>query len=103
MSGIDPIAGLENRVALLEQQVARLVAQDHRDAVDYTLLPNGRRRVQRFPKFWHDVPVRTAVIARHRRMTIAQAVAEIAREFGPERAPSKSALQRVWKALDGTR
>ncbi|HEY9552396.1 hypothetical protein [Allosphingosinicella sp.] len=60
----------------------------------------GRPRRQRYPNFWHDLPVREAVIARHRQMTIDQAVAEVTLEFGKERTPSRSAVHRTWKRLD---
>lgn len=62
--------------------------------------PDGTLRSQRYAKCWADVPVREAVIALHRQMTIAQAVEEIAARFGVVRAPSRSALHRIWKQLD---
>lgn len=64
---------------------------------------DGRLRGQRYSPYWHDLAIREAIIARHRQMSIAQAVTEIAAEFGAARAPSKSALHRLWKLLDQTR
>lgn len=43
------------------------------------------------------------IIALHRQTTIAQAVDLIAQQVGEERAPSKSALGRMWKQLDMVR
>ncbi|WP_066477418.1 MULTISPECIES: hypothetical protein [unclassified Sphingomonas] len=64
---------------------------------------DGRRRRQSRPSWWHDLPVRQAVIAHHRQMTITRAVALLKEEFGERRAPSKSSLGRFWKALDEVR
>jgi hypothetical protein len=65
--------------------------------------PDGRLRGQRYPNFWGDLEVRRAATAIHRQMTIARAVSRLSAEFGPERAPSKSALHRYWKQLDKAR
>lgn len=55
----------------------------------------GRR-----PKFWSDLPVREAAIALHRRVTLDQAVDQLIEQFGDGRAPSKSALGRLWLLID---
>lgn len=61
----------------------------------------GKHRIN--PRCWSDLAVREAVIVRHRQMTMKQALAEMRAEFGDERPPSKSALQRIWQRLDKIR
>jgi hypothetical protein len=59
--------------------------------------PNGHR-----PHFWHDVEVRTEVIALHRTMTFDAAVKHLRERFGA-RAPSRSSLGKFWLKLDKQR
>ena len=108
----DPWARLEKRIAYLERLIqaqALVESPEYARAITYAPSvfrlekPDGRRRNQRYPKFWHDMPVRAAVIALHRQMTIHQAVKTLGAEFGAERAPSKSTLHRVWQQLDQVR
>ena len=87
---------LERRVATLESVLLAHSVYPVRDA-------SGRPRHQKYPKFWADLPVREAVIALHRQVTIDAAVRNLASRFGADRAPSASALQRCWKQLDLTR
>lgn len=61
----------------------------------------GKNRIN--PRCWSDLAVREAVIVRHRQMTLDAALAEMRAEFGDERPPSKSALQRIWQRLDKIR
>jgi hypothetical protein len=68
------------------------------DAAARALAPhwrNGRR-----PELWSDDEVRRAAIVLHREVTIDEAREHIARTFGAERCPSRSALQRFWDVLD---
>jgi len=87
------------RIAALEQRVDQLECM-----IAAPTLPlryeDGKIRNQRYPDFWPDLPVRKAVIALYRQVTIAEAVRRIVAEFGKDRAPSKSALQRCWKQID---
>lgn len=64
---------------------------------------DGRRRKQRRPRWWGDMPVRSALVALHRQMTIDDAIIILEAEFGPERAPSRSSLGRFWRSLDDMR
>lgn len=57
----------------------------------------GFRRV---PGFWSDRPVREAVIAAHREMSINELIARLTAQFGADRAPSRSAIHRAWQQLD---
>jgi len=96
------IAELEERMERLELAVA---AGRPNDAGEELALfgptwPDGRRRAQHFPKYWHDTPVREAVIAQHRRMTIDDAFAELVSRFGRDRSPSRTAIHRVWQRID---
>lgn len=54
----------------------------------------------RFPKFWSDAPVRKAIIAAHREMTIDELRAQLAAEFGPTRVPPRSSIHRLWQRID---
>jgi len=96
------IAELEERVARLELVIAagRPNGASERLALFGPTWPDGRKRTQRFPKYWHDVPVREAVIGLHRTMTIDQAFDELVRRFGHDRSPSRTALHRVWQRID---
>ncbi|MDZ7895019.1 MAG: hypothetical protein U5M50_08765 [Sphingobium sp.] len=92
-------SSIYDRLARLEAMVSALL-QKMSDQVD---LPDQARLINMGnypPKIWRDEAVRNAVMAKHRRMTIAEAVEQIREEFGAERAPSKSALQRMWKKMD---
>jgi len=60
--------------------------------------PHGRR-----PSFWGDGELRVFLTEMHRQMTIAACLAATREKFGPERMPSKSALQRYWAVLDKAR
>lgn len=92
------LVSLERRVSALERLIAVGTIGD--GPVLLLRHADGRLRSQRFPKFWHDLPVRQAAIACHRQMTIAAAVAQLVATFGKARAPSDSALQRLWKQID---
>lgn len=105
----ESLARLEARMTTIEQIVGhqRLVeSPEFAKAVTYSPAlfrlqhEDGRLRTMRSFKCWGDLEVREAVIARHRQMHIHQAVSELVEEFGIERAPSKSALQRIWQKLD---
>lgn len=102
-------ARLEKRMGQIEQLLSlQATVQSPEYAKAATYAPamfrlrddNGRLRAMRGFKCWSDLPVREGVIARHRQMTIAQAVDELTEQFGADRAPSKSALARIWKKLD---
>lgn len=96
------ITELEERLERLE----RVIAAGRPDMASEELAlfgptwPNGRKRTQRFPKYWHDVPVREAVIALHRKRTINGAFAELVSRFGRARSPSRTALHRAWQRID---
>jgi hypothetical protein len=96
------IAELEERVARLEQAVAAV--RPNKAGEELALFgptwPDGRKRSQRFPKYWHDRDVREAVIGLHRTMTIDQALDELVSRFGHDRSPSRTALHRVWQRID---
>lgn len=61
---------------------------------------DGRRRHQRRPKWWSDLPVRSAIIDLHRQTTLDEAVELLLVKFGEVRAPSRSSLGRFWLQLD---
>lgn len=94
----DPWVRMERRIEQLEKLVSsqRLVlSQEYATAVAYAPAVMAKTRPdgtpvlrQSRPKFWADVEVRQALIARHRQMQIDQAVQEVADEFGQERTPS---------------
>lgn len=99
---------LNKRIDQLERLItsqAMIETPDFAKAATYAppvfrLIENGRVRSQRYSPYWQDTDVRKMIIALHRQMTLSDAVAVIAEEFGPERAPSKSSLHRLWKQLD---
>ena len=64
---------------------------------------DGKVRGQRYSPYWLDHEVRALMISLHRQLTLSDAVAAIAEEVGLERAPSRTALQRIWKQLDKAR
>lgn len=113
MSGVeDALERLERRMDQLERLVQHqtlVESADYAKAVTYSPSifrlrhDDGRLRAMRMFKCWADLPVREGVIARHRQMTLHQAVAELTEEFGADRAPSRSALQRIWQRLDEIR
>lgn len=96
------IAELEERVERLEQAVA--AGRPNEAGGELALFgptwPDGTKRTQRFPKYWHDRDVREAVIGLHRTMTIDQAFGELVSRFGHDRSPSRTALHRVWQRID---
>ncbi len=105
-------SALERRIEQLEKLVAsQALAESPEFTKAATYLPSvfrlinaaGDLRSQHYSPYWRDAEVRAMVIALHRQMTIKDAVAAIAAEVGEERAPSKSALQRMWKQLDHMR
>lgn len=109
---MDPWEALSRRLEQVESLILhqdRLAEEKAVRAITYTPEVfrlerlDGRIRKQRYPKWWGDLPVRQAVIALHRQMTISKAVAELTIEFGSERSPSRSALARHWKQLDQLR
>ncbi len=85
---------LRGEVAALRAELGQR-APSNQIAGDELVWKWGRR-----PKFWSDLPVREAAIALHRRVTLDQAVDQLTEQFGPERAPSKSALGRLWLLID---
>lgn len=106
---IDQLADLKARVARLEAKVARLeralsAREGDRAGAELALSlpprPDAKPPSQRFPKCWHDKPVREAVIRLHRQMPIEQAREVMIAEFGHQRSPSRSALHRIWQRLD---
>lgn len=96
---IDDLERLLQSQTMIESQPFA-VAITYAPAVFRLERPDGALRKQRNPKCWADLPVREAIIALHRQMTLARANEEIALKFGADRAPSKSALARIWKQLD---
>lgn len=67
-------------------------------ALEATLKPRplkGRR-----PGWWSDKPVRDLVIASYRQKALDEVVAEATDLFGPERAPSRSSVGRIWLRID---
>lgn len=95
---VEPIA---RRQALLEQASrhnSAIVPHSFAAAVPHLMPP---RKCRRFPDFHGDFPVRERVIALHRQTTLKITRETLVREFGPERAPSISAIQRYWAVLDG--
>ena len=96
------VADLEERVVRLEQAIStgRPGNAGKELALFGPTWPDGRKRTQRFPKYWHDAPVREAVLGLHRTMTIDQALAELVSRFGCDRCPSRTALHRVWQRID---
>ncbi|MEL7706550.1 hypothetical protein AAG593_09470 [Citromicrobium bathyomarinum] len=64
---------------------------------------DGKLRKQRYSPYWLDHEVRALMISLHRQVTLNDAVAAIAEQVGPDRAPSRTALQRIWKQLDKAR
>lgn len=105
-------AALEKRIEQLEKLLASHAMTESPAFIEAaTFLPSvfrlinaaGELRSQHYSKYWHDLEVRAMVIALHRQVTIKDAVAAIAAEVGADRAPSKSALQRMWKQLDHMR
>jgi hypothetical protein len=103
---------LERRLSQLERLLAsQALAESPEFTKAATFLPSmfrlinesGDLRSQHYSPYWHDQEVRALMIALHRQTTIAKAVDAIAGQVGAERAPSKSALGRVWKQLDHVR
>ena len=96
------IAELEARLARLELAIA--AGRPNGASGELVLFgptwPDGRKRTQRFPKYWHDAEVREAVIGLHRTLTIDQAFNELVSCFGHDRSPSRTALHRVWQRID---
>ncbi|MDP2131918.1 MAG: hypothetical protein U0975_09765 [Erythrobacter sp.] len=108
----DRWSALERRILQLERLIAsQALAESPEFTKAATFLPSvfrlikdsGNLRSQHYSPYWHDQEVRAMMIALHRQVTIADAVEAIAREVGVERAPSKSALGRIWKQLDAAR
>lgn len=52
------------------------------------------------PKFWSDVEVCNLLTSLHRTMTEGKALAICEAQFGSDRTPSQSALNRYWVKLD---
>lgn len=105
----DRWAALEQRISQIERLLAsQALAESPEFTKAATFLPSvfrlinaaGEQRSQHYSPYWHDQEVRALIIALHRQMTIAKAVDAIAHEVGVDRAPSKSALARMWKQLD---
>lgn len=65
-------------------------------------VPGPQLLSRTLPHFYHDVAVRGFVDARLDRMTVSQLADAARREFGPERAPTRSAIgryrRRIFKA-----
>lgn len=103
MTGAAAFEALERRVSALELRLSGVAPSDDLLSAQATLLlrhADGSLRLQRNPKYWNDLPVREAAIASHRKSTIAEAVAQLVAQFGKDRAPSTSALQRLWAKID---
>lgn len=114
-----PVNDADHRWAMLDKrldQLERLItSQEMVETPEFTkastfappvfrlIKGDGKLRKQRYSKYWQDHEVRALMIALHRQMTLANAVEEIAASVGSERAPSKSALGRIWKQLDKAR
>lgn len=96
---LSPISECDGHCVALERRIERL---ERLFALPVYPLrhEDGRLRRQHYPKFWHDLPVREAVIECHRQSTIAEAAAHLIARFGKDRAPSESALHRCWMRLD---
>lgn len=103
---------MELRLAHIERLLeGQRIAETREFAVAVTYAPavfrlkrdDGSLRNQRRPKFWSDIEVREALVKMHRQMTVLMAKQTLAAEFGPERAPSKSAIARFWKIQDSVR
>lgn len=96
------LEALERRISALELRFDADQPTDIARVLRTLLLrrADGTLRNQRLPKYWNDLPVREAAIASHRQSTIAVATAQLVEQFGAKRAPSESALQRLWRALD---
>lgn len=56
---------------------------------------HGRR-----PAFWGDKPVLMLLTDLHREVTLKEAREICSQRFGPDRTPSRSALNRFWLRLD---
>ena len=114
MPGHEEGAGFEARLTRIEQRMdslARLLSgramiETPEFARALTYAPPvfrytneaGAVRPQRYPKWYFDLPVREAVVAIHRQMTLDRAVASLTETFGKDRAPTRSSLGRFWKA-----
>lgn len=88
------------RFAPLEEAARRLEPAEEQ-ALALALAPvwaNGQR-----PKFWSDFDVRVLMVRTHRQMRIEEARGLCAERYGPARTPSRSALCRLWLALDRVR
>lgn len=83
------------------EDAARRLGPVETQALALALAPvwkNGRR-----PAYWSDFDVRTLIVETHRQMTIAEARAICTDRYGPARTPSRSAVHRLWMALDAVR
>lgn len=114
-----PVNDTDHRWAMLEKrldQLERLITSQamvtsdaFTEAATYAppvfrlIKGDGMRRKQKYSSYWIDMDVRGAMVRLHRQMTLKQAVATMVEEFGEERAPSRSALGRIWKQLDTVR
>jgi hypothetical protein len=79
----------------IEEMLSELLGRKPPPSLGDVVFSDGHR-----PKFWRDAEVRSFVIHSHRRSTLDEASAEARKLFGPERAPSKSAINRVWLRID---
>lgn len=102
----DAWAMLDQRLSYIERlcsALPMLEGPDFARAVTYApsvfryTNEQGKVRRHRQAKWFFDIPVREAVIALHRKMTISAAVAVLVEQFGVERAPTRSSLGRFWK------
>lgn len=99
----DPLLPVDNRRALLE----RLHGFDEKRADDrmirtiaHLLPPSGPSGKIKWPRFFHDKDVLTAVVTTHRQATIDRVHEQLVANFS-WRAPSRSSLARFWLRLDG--
>lgn len=94
----DAMADLVARMELLERAVGVNHARDDPQfALAIAHMP-GSKAKRRYPDFWSDLPIRRALIAAHRQMSIPEIMVRLAEEHG--RCPSKSAIHRFWMWLD---
>ncbi len=89
------IDALRGDVTALRADIAALKPPSGTAQGDGMAFADGHR-----PKFWSDLPVRMEAIALHRQMIIAAAHKHIVEKFGAARAPSKSAIGRLWQHMD---
>lgn len=82
-------------LSTLRRKIALALCPGLRVAVDASHSPPGRPSA-----FWRDdEEMCRFLVAKHRKVTLAQVVSQGRQIFGP-RFPSKSAVHRYWQQLD---